>query len=96
MAQAVKFDRCGEIDVLNVVEAPDPVAGPGQVVVRTVGAQAVTGQGGPVTEPYYHPSRGELDHCCGTGGVSRSLPSCGPYHGQEVVSAPWRRVSAER
>jgi len=38
MAQAVKFDRYGEIDVLNVAEVPDPVAGPGQVVVRVVAA----------------------------------------------------------
>ena len=38
MAQAVKFDRYGEVDVLDVVEVPDPVAGPGQVVVGVVAA----------------------------------------------------------
>ncbi len=38
MAQAVRFDRYGEIDVLDVVEVPDPVAGPGQVVVGVVAA----------------------------------------------------------
>jgi NADPH:quinone reductase-like Zn-dependent oxidoreductase len=38
MAQAVRFDRYGDVDVLNVVEVPDPVAGPGQVVVEVVAA----------------------------------------------------------
>ncbi|WP_067891027.1 NADP-dependent oxidoreductase [Nocardia vaccinii] len=38
MAQAVRFDRYGDVDVLNVVEVPDPVAGPGEVVVRVVAA----------------------------------------------------------
>ena len=38
MAQAVRFDRYGDVDVLNVVEVPDPVAGPGQVVVQVVAA----------------------------------------------------------
>ncbi|MBU3063000.1 NADP-dependent oxidoreductase [Nocardia sp. NEAU-G5] len=38
MAQAVKFDRYGEIDVLKVVEVPEPVAGAGQVVVGVVAA----------------------------------------------------------
>ncbi|MBY8858435.1 NADP-dependent oxidoreductase [Nocardia sp. CA2R105] len=38
MAQAVRFDRYGDADVLNVVEVPDPVAGPGQVVVQVVAA----------------------------------------------------------
>lgn len=38
MAQAVRFDRYGDVGVLNVVEVPDPVAGPGQVVVEVVAA----------------------------------------------------------
>jgi NADPH:quinone reductase-like Zn-dependent oxidoreductase len=38
MAQAVKFDRYGEVDVLKVVEVPEPVAGAGQVVVGVVAA----------------------------------------------------------
>ena len=29
MTQAVRFDRYGDVDVLNVAEVPDPVAGPG-------------------------------------------------------------------
>ncbi|QIS18783.1 NADP-dependent oxidoreductase [Nocardia terpenica] len=38
MAQAVEFDRYGNVDVLNVVEVPEPAPGPGQVVVRVVAA----------------------------------------------------------
>lgn len=38
MAQAVEFDRYGDVDVLNVVEVPEPAAGPGQVAVRVVAA----------------------------------------------------------
>ena len=45
MAQAVRFDRYGDVDVLNVVEVPDPVAGPGQVVVQVVAAGINPGEG---------------------------------------------------
>ncbi len=38
MGQAVKFDRYGGIDVLNVVEAPDSDPGPGEVAVTVVAA----------------------------------------------------------
>ncbi|MBB5918518.1 NADPH:quinone reductase-like Zn-dependent oxidoreductase [Nocardia transvalensis] len=38
MAQAVRFDRYGDIDVLDVVEVPDPVPGSGEVVVAVVAA----------------------------------------------------------
>ncbi|MFI5782175.1 NADP-dependent oxidoreductase [Nocardia sp. NPDC051570] len=38
MSQAVRFDRYGDIDVLEVVEVPDPVPGPGEVVVAVVAA----------------------------------------------------------
>ncbi|WP_024803389.1 NADP-dependent oxidoreductase [Nocardia sp. BMG51109] len=38
MAQAVRFDRYGDVDVLNVVEVPDPVPGSGQVAVDVVAA----------------------------------------------------------
>ncbi|MCX4097568.1 NADP-dependent oxidoreductase [Nocardia sp. alder85J] len=38
MARAVRFDRYGDVDVLDVVEVPDPVAGPGQVVVAVLAA----------------------------------------------------------
>ena len=34
MPRAVRFDRYGGIDVLNVVEVPAPVPGPGQLLVR--------------------------------------------------------------
>ncbi|WP_216899067.1 NADP-dependent oxidoreductase [Nocardia alni] len=44
MAQAVKFDRYGGIDVLNVVEIPEPVAGPGQLVVQVVAASINPGE----------------------------------------------------
>ncbi|RDI64025.1 NADP-dependent oxidoreductase [Nocardia pseudobrasiliensis] len=38
MGQAVKFDRYGDLDVLNVVEAPDSDPGPGEVAVTVVAA----------------------------------------------------------
>ena len=34
MPKAVRFERYGDVDVLEVVEVPHPVPGPGQVVVR--------------------------------------------------------------
>ncbi len=36
--KAVRFDGYGDIDVLNVVEVPDPVAGEGEVLVRVKAA----------------------------------------------------------
>jgi hypothetical protein len=36
--QAVRFDRYGEVDVLNLVEVPRPRPGPGRVVVQVVAA----------------------------------------------------------
>ncbi|MBF6172311.1 NADP-dependent oxidoreductase [Nocardia blacklockiae] len=36
MAQAVRFDRYGDVDVLNVVEVPDPAPGAGEVAVAVV------------------------------------------------------------
>ncbi|WP_019928669.1 NADP-dependent oxidoreductase [Nocardia sp. BMG111209] len=44
MARAVRFDRYGDVDVLNVVEVPDPVPGPGQVVVEVVAAAINPGE----------------------------------------------------
>ena len=38
MSRAVRFDHYGDVDVLNVVEVPDPVPGDGQVVVRVKAA----------------------------------------------------------
>jgi NADPH:quinone reductase-like Zn-dependent oxidoreductase len=38
MPQAVRFDRYGDVDVLEVVEVPRPVAGHGQVLVRVMAA----------------------------------------------------------
>ena len=38
MSRAVRFDRYGDVDVLNVVDVPDPVAGDGEVVVRVKAA----------------------------------------------------------
>ena len=34
MPRAVRFDRYGDVDVLNVVDVPRPVPGPGQVLVQ--------------------------------------------------------------
>jgi len=36
--KAVRFDQYGSVDVLDVVDVPDPVAGPGQVLVRVKAA----------------------------------------------------------
>ena len=36
--KAVRFDRYGDIDVLQVVEVPDPVPGDGEVLVRVKAA----------------------------------------------------------
>ncbi|MEC3952061.1 NADP-dependent oxidoreductase [Nocardia sp. CDC153] len=38
MAEAVRFDEYGDLNVLRVVEVPEPTAGPGEVVVRVVSA----------------------------------------------------------
>ena len=38
MANAVRFDRYGPVDVLKVVEVERPVPGPGQVLVRVKAA----------------------------------------------------------
>jgi NADPH:quinone reductase-like Zn-dependent oxidoreductase len=42
--QAVRFDRYGEVDVLNVVEVPRPYPGPGRVVVDVVAAAINPGE----------------------------------------------------
>jgi NADPH:quinone reductase-like Zn-dependent oxidoreductase len=38
MPLAVRFDEYGDVDVLNVVEVPRPVPGPGQVLIKVVAA----------------------------------------------------------
>lgn len=38
MSKAVRFDGYGDVDVLNVVDVPDPVPGPGEVLVRVKAA----------------------------------------------------------
>jgi NADPH:quinone reductase-like Zn-dependent oxidoreductase len=53
MAQAVKFDRYGGVDVLNVVEVPEPAAGPGQVVVQVVAAGINPGES-KIREGFLH------------------------------------------
>ena len=44
-SRAVKFDRYGGIDVLNVVEVPRPAPGKGQVLVRVKAAGINPGEG---------------------------------------------------
>jgi len=38
MPLAVRFDEYGDVDVLNVVEVPRPVPGPGQVLIKVMAA----------------------------------------------------------
>lgn len=45
MAQAVRFEKYGDVDVLDVVEVPEPVAGRGQVLVAVVAAGINPGEG---------------------------------------------------
>ncbi|WP_280382968.1 NADP-dependent oxidoreductase [Nocardia wallacei] len=45
MAQAVRFDEYGDVDVLNVVEVPDPAPGPGEVAVAVVATAVNPGEG---------------------------------------------------
>jgi NADPH:quinone reductase-like Zn-dependent oxidoreductase len=44
MARAVQFDEYGGLDVLQVVEVPDPVPGPGEVLVRVKAASINPGE----------------------------------------------------
>jgi NADPH:quinone reductase-like Zn-dependent oxidoreductase len=44
MPRAVRFDRYGDADVLNVVDVPRPVPGPGQVLVRVKAAGVNPGE----------------------------------------------------
>jgi NADPH:quinone reductase-like Zn-dependent oxidoreductase len=45
MSRAVKFEHYGGIDVLDVVDVPDPVPGPGQLLVRVKAAGINPGEG---------------------------------------------------
>lgn len=45
MPLAVRFDEYGDVDVLKVVEVPEPVPGPGQVLVKVVAASINPGEG---------------------------------------------------
>ncbi|MFZ0386655.1 MAG: NADP-dependent oxidoreductase [Solirubrobacteraceae bacterium] len=44
MSRAVRFDHYGGIDVLQVVDVPDPVPGPGEVLVRVKAASINPGE----------------------------------------------------
>jgi len=44
MSRAVRFDQYGGIDVLQVVDVPDPVPGPGEVLVRVKAASINPGE----------------------------------------------------
>jgi NADPH:quinone reductase-like Zn-dependent oxidoreductase len=45
MSRAVRFDEYGDVDVLDVVEVQDPVAGPGQLLVAVKAAGINPGEG---------------------------------------------------
>src|SRR5580704_6394192 len=42
--RAVRFDEYGDVDVLNVVEVPDPEPGPGELLVRVKAAGVNPGE----------------------------------------------------
>jgi NADPH:quinone reductase-like Zn-dependent oxidoreductase len=44
MSRAVQFDEYGGLDVLQVVEVPDPVPGPGEVLIRVKAASINPGE----------------------------------------------------
>src|ERR1700735_3897058 len=44
MSRAVRFDEYGGLDVLQVVDVPDPVPGPGEVLVRVKAASINPGE----------------------------------------------------
>ena len=44
MSRAVRFDQYGGLDVLQVVDVPDPVPGPGEVLVRVKAASINPGE----------------------------------------------------
>jgi NADPH:quinone reductase-like Zn-dependent oxidoreductase len=44
MSRAVRFDQYGGIDVLQVVDVPDPVPGPGEVLIRVKAASINPGE----------------------------------------------------
>jgi NADPH:quinone reductase-like Zn-dependent oxidoreductase len=53
MPRAVRFDRYGNVDVLNVVEVPRPVPGDGEVLVRVKAAGINPGEA-PIREGLMH------------------------------------------
>jgi NADPH:quinone reductase-like Zn-dependent oxidoreductase len=97
MSKAVRFDQYGDVDVLNVVEVPDPVPGDGEVLVRVKAAGINPGEAairsGALHErwPATFPS-GEGSDLAGV--VERLGPSADGFQpGDEVIGFTHNRSS---
>ncbi|HET9094670.1 MAG TPA: NADP-dependent oxidoreductase [Solirubrobacteraceae bacterium] len=95
--RAVRFDRYGDIDVLDVAEVPDPVAGDGEVLVRVRAAGINPGEASIRTGalhdrwPATFPS-GQGSDLAGI--VEQASPGVGGFHsGDEVIGFTDERAS---
>jgi len=95
--KAVRFDSYGDVDVLNVVEVPDPVPGPGEVLV---GVEAVAiGPGETMNRTGFFRDRWPLTFPSGQGGefagvVTETGEGIEDWHaGDEVIGFTGNRNS---
>jgi NADPH:quinone reductase-like Zn-dependent oxidoreductase len=95
--KAVRFESYGDVDVLNVVEVPDPVPGPGEVLVRVKAAGIGPGET-MIRKGFLH-DRWPATFPSGQGGdlagvVEQTGQNVGDWHaGDEVIGFSTRRDS---